>query len=281
MKTPAATAPIIGLSQAPAPADLAPFVQALVERSDSERLGVAIELPDPSPLLQFVIGKDYEMRRHRAGHAFVPVPRGALWGPTGAVWEARADGPVHIYCIVLTHLGAAMLGRTDVGSLTEQRIDIRDLDLPHICDGLNAAPDFAARTGLVTRWLRAAFATRAARHERDLAIASAIAQGRLTGSVDAIAQRLSISARGLHKKLVAASGWSPKHLLRLARLQAVLRQIHPQPWDTVAEDDALLQFHDEPHFARDFKQLTCMTPSTYRAAKQANRDCLINTLYPA
>lgn len=281
MSTPAITAPVIGLFQAPAPADLAPFVQALVERSDTERLGVAIELPDTCPLFQFVIGKDYEMRRHGAGGAFTPVPRSALWGPTSAVWEARTDGPVHIYCIVLTHLGAAMLGRAQVGALTEQRIDIRDLGLPNICDDLITAPDFAARTVLATQWLRAAFAARAAWHRRDLALADAIAQGRMTGSVDAIAQHVGMSARGLHKKVLAASGWSPKHLLRLARLQAVLRQIHPQPWGGAAEEDALLQFHDEPHFARDFKKLTGMTPSAYRAAKQANRDCLINTLYPA
>lgn len=280
MTTQGITAPVIGLAQAPAPADLAPFVQAMVERCDSGSLGTAIELPDPSPLFQFVIGKDYEMRRHGTGEAFAPVPRGALWGPTTAVWEARTQGPVHIYCIVLTHLGAAMLAHSQVGALAERRIGIRDLGLADICDELRTAAGFATRTACITRWLRAAFASRTARHERDLALAGAIAQGRVTGSVDAIAQRLSISARGLHKKLVAASGWSPKHLLRLARLQAVLRQIHPQPWD-VAEDDVLLQFHDEPHFARDFKQLTSMTPSAYRAAKQANRDCLINTLYPA
>lgn len=280
MSTQAATAPVIGLAQAPAPADLAPFVQALVERCDNACLGTAIELPDPSPLFQFVIGKDYAMRRHGSGDRFAAVPRGALWGPTGAVWEARTDGPVHIYCIVLTHLGAAMLARSHVGALAEQRIDAGDLNLPDICEALRAAPDFATRTAFITSWLRGAFAARTARHAHDLALASAIAQGRVTGSVDAIAGRLGISARGLHKKLVAASGWSPKHLLRLARLQAALRQIHPQPWDA-AEDDVLLQFHDEPHFAHDFKQLTHMTPSAYRAAKQANRDCLINTLYPA
>jgi AraC-like DNA-binding protein len=272
---------VIGLIEAPVASDLKPFVQAFVERSDSGSLGTAIELPETCPLFQFVLGEDYLMRRHGTEDLFVPAPRTALWGPTGGVWQARVDGPVHVYCVVLTHLGAAVLGCARLGALIEQRIDVRDLGLPDIGDDLRAAPTIAARTALVTNWLRAAFAQRAVRHESDLALAGAIAQGRLIGSVDALASELGISARGLHKKLVAASGWAPKYLLRLARLQTVLRQIHPRPWGEPVEDDALLQFHDESHLARDFKQLTGMTPTAYRAAKRVNRDCLINTLYVA
>ena len=276
-----AIAPVIRLFQTPVPADLDPFVQALVERCDTGRLGAAIELPETCPLFQVVLGEDYRMRPRGRGEAFAPVPRAALWGPTSTVWEACTDGPVHVYCVVLTHLGAALMGRAHLGTLIEQRIDIGALDVPDISDDLCAAADFATRTALMTQWLRAVFSRRVVRHQEDLALAGAIAQGRLIGGVDAIAQDLGISTRGLHKKLVAASGWSPKHLLRLARLQGVLRQLHPQPWGAPPEADTLLQFHDESHLARDFKQLTGMTPSAYRAAKQAKRDCLINTLYPA
>ncbi len=269
----------IGLFKAAPPADLRPFVQALVERSDSAALGVAMELPDPSPLFQFVLGGDYEMRRHEGDAAFAPVPRGALWGPTGTVWQARASGPVRIYCVVLTHLGAAMLARAEVATIAERRIDIRDLDVPDIGAALRTAPDFAARTALVIGWLRAAAAAARAPQASGLALACAIVDGRLTGSVETIARRLGITTRALHKKIVAASGWAPKCLLRLVRLQAVLRQLHPQPWDIVAEDDARLHFHDDAHFLRDFKQLTTLTPAAYRKAKLANRDCLINTFY--
>lgn len=269
----------IGLFKAAPPADLRPFVQALVERSDSAALGVAIELPDPSPLFQFVLGGDYEMRRHGADAAFATVPHSALWGPTSAVWEARALGPAHIYCVVLTHLGAAMFGQIDVGAFAEQRIDIRDLHVADIGAELRDAPDFVARTALVIDWLRAAAAAARQPRGNGLALASAIVNGRLVGSVEKIARQLGISTRALHKKLVVASGWAPKRLLRLVRLQAVLRQIHPQPWDIAATDDARLHFHDDSHFVRDFKQLTTLTPAAYRTAKLANRDCLINTLY--
>jgi methylphosphotriester-DNA--protein-cysteine methyltransferase len=60
----------------------------------------------------------------------------------------------------------------------------------------------------------------------------------------------------------------------------VLRQIHPEPWDVPAAEDVMVQFHDQAHLAHDFKQLTGMTVSAYRAAKRARGDRLINTLYP-
>jgi AraC-like DNA-binding protein len=276
-------APVVGLEKADVPADLAPFVQAFVERRDSGQLGGAIELPDPSPLLQFVIGADYELRRHHGGDAFAPVPAVALWGPTAAVWEARVVGSVHVYCVVLTHLGAAMLARSPIGELVDQRVDVRDMDVREadIVARLRGAADFAQRTALIMQWLRTAFATGRVRDEHDLALADAMAQGRIAGTVEAIARDTGISVRGLHKKLTIISGWSPKQLLRIARLQTALRQIHPKPWDDFAQHDVMLRFHDQPHFAKDFKQLTGLTPMQYRTAKQALGDCLINTLYLA
>jgi AraC-like DNA-binding protein len=274
-------APVVGLEKADVPADLVRFVQAFVERRDSAQLGGAIELPDPSPLLQFVIGADYEMRRHEADAVFAPVPAVALWGPTAAVWEARVAGPVHVYCVVLTHLGAAMLARSPVGELVDQRVGIQDLSVEDadIIARLRSTGDFAERTALIVRWLRAAFAVCRVMDERDLALADAMAQGRVAGNVEAIARSVGISARGLHKKLTVISGWSPKQLLRIARLQAALRQLHPKPWDDLTQRDVMLQFHDQAHFAKDFKELTGLTPTQYRTAKQALGDCLINTLY--
>ncbi len=276
-------APIVGLEKAEVPTDLAPFVQAFVERLDSGRLGGAMELPDPSPLLQFVIGADYEMRHHESGDAFAPAPAVALWGPTAAVWEARVAGSVHVYCVVLTHLGAARLAQTPVGELIDRRVDVSEVNVAdaEIIDRLRAAGDFSSRTSLIVRWLRAALESRPIHDERDLALADAIAQGRVGGTIETIARATGISARGLHKKLTLISGWSPKQLLRIARLQTALRQLHPKPWDGLTHIDVMLQFHDQAHFAKDFKQLTGLTPTQYRAAKEKLRDCLINTLYLA
>ncbi len=274
-------APAVGLEKAAVPNDLTPFVQAFVERRDTGQLGGAIELPDPSPLLQFVIGADYELRRHNGGGAFAPVPPVALWGPTAAVWEARVAGPVHVYCVVLTHLGAAVLAQAPVGDLVDRRVCIQDLNVADadMIARLREAPDFAARTALIADWLRSSLSARPIHDDRDLLLADAMAQGQVTGSVETIARDTGVSTRGLHKRLTIASGWPPKHLLRIARLQAALRHIHPKPWDHPGDRDVMLQFHDQAHFAKDFKQLTGLTPAQYRAAKHALGDCLINTLY--
>jgi len=69
------------------------------------------------------------LRRHNGGSAFAPVPPVALWGPTAAVWEARVAGAVHVYCLVLTHLGAAALAQAPVGDLADRRVRIQDLNV--------------------------------------------------------------------------------------------------------------------------------------------------------
>lgn len=271
---------VVGLETAPVPKDLLPFVWALLERRDSAPLGMALELPDPTPLLQFVIGADYELRSPGASH-FAPVPRVAVWGPTAGVCEAQAQGPVHIYCVALTHLGAAVLAQAPLRDLTDRRVDMSctkganaDVSSP-----LGRAQSFFERTAVVVAWLRGAFAHAPVRDESALRLTDAIAQGHLRGSVGSIAEEAGLTVRGFHKRILHASGWGPKRLLRVARLQCAMRQIHPKPWDKPDMEDALLAFHDQAHFARDFKQLTSLTPSQYRSSKRKSGDCLINTFY--
>jgi AraC-like DNA-binding protein len=275
--------PLVGLEQAPTPPDLAPFVRALLERRDSAPLGVALGLPDPYPLLQLVIGADYEMRAARETGPFAAVPRNALWGPTDLVWQARAGGPVHVYCVVLTYLGAAILAQSSISNLIDRRVDINDLGLSDadMSEQLSLARSAHERTAVVVTWLRRALHGGDIRDRPDLTLADAITQGRARGPVNALAQEVGLSVRTLQRRLTAISGWSPKHMLRVARLQAVLHHIHPAPWEFASADEPLLEFHDQAHFAHDFKQLTSLSPSQYRSAKRANSDCLINTVYPA
>jgi len=277
---PNVTAPV-RLDAAPVPPDLRPYVWALVERRDTVPMGTAIELPDPNPLLQFVIGADYLRRRREGGGDFAPAPPIALIGPTAAVSEARVAGPVHVFCAVLTHLGATTLAQCSVAPLVDRRVGVKDLDLPDedVVARLQMCPSFRARSAIVIRWLRNALASRRLYCERDVKLTGAIAQGLLVGTVSSIAEDMGVSVRGLHKRLSRMSGWSPKRLLRIARLQSVLKQIHPKPWDDPDGRDVMLEFHDQAHFAKDFKQLTGVTPSQYGAAKRKLGDRLINTLF--
>jgi AraC-like DNA-binding protein len=102
---------------------------------------------------------------------------------------------------------------------------------------------------------------------------------RLRKPVAEIARGCGISERTLHKRCVRLIGWPPKRLLRIARLQRLLRTLHPSPWLSFREDeDARLEYADDSHLARDLMDLTGLTISAYRASKVASGDRLVHTL---
>ncbi len=77
----------------------------------------------------------------------------------------------------------------------------------------------------------------------------------------------------LFKKQV---GTSPKNLQRIMRLQKVIQLVKDKP--DVKWLDILYQFtfHDAPHFAHDFKELTGMTPDKYLSLRTFDENhCVI------
>jgi len=77
----------------------------------------------------------------------------------------------------------------------------------------------------------------------------------------------------LFKKQV---GTSPKNLQRIMRLQKVIQLVKDKP--DVKWLDILYQFpfHDAPHFAHDFKELTGMTPEKYLSLRTFDENhCII------
>lgn len=77
----------------------------------------------------------------------------------------------------------------------------------------------------------------------------------------------------LFKKQV---GTSPKNLQRIMRLQKVIQLVKDKP--DVMWLDILYQFsfHDAPHFAHDFKELTGMTPDKYLSLRTFDENhCII------
>jgi AraC-like DNA-binding protein len=115
-----------------------------------------------------------------------------------------------------------------------------------------------------------------------LAIADRILGGVFRGPTPTIAEQTGMRLRTLRKHFDRSVGQSPKQLLRVARLQRALRQLHPRPWSGLRDshlDDIRLEYFDDSHFAKDFKMLTSMSPQAYRKSKLRSGDPLINTVY--
>lgn len=261
-----------------APADLRPFVTAFFERQDATGFRDMRELPVPAPLLQIMIGGDVRLIQ---GALPVTAPRAALWGPSSCALFSQTTAPLHAFVAVLTLRGAAVLAGTAEG-LADRRAPLDDLLPP----GARTWPERIAgaahiddRVDLAEAGLRALIPVEEPRPvDPALSVVDAMLQHRLRGPVAAIARRCGVSERALHKRCDRLLGWSPKRVLRIARLQRLLRTLHPSPWLDADTDDARLEYADDSHLAHDLMDLTGLTVTAYRASKLASGDRLVHTL---
>lgn len=236
------------------------------------------ELPVPAPLLQIMIGGDVRLIQ---GALPVTAPRAALWGPSSCALFSQTTAPLHAFVAVLTLRGAAVLAGTAEG-LADRRAPLDDLLPP----GARTWPERIAgaahiddRVDLAEAGLRALIPVEEPRPvDPALSVVDAMLQHRLRGPVAAIARRCGVSERALHKRCDRLLGWSPKRVLRIARLQRLLRTLHPSPWLDADTDDARLEYADDSHLAHDLMDLTGLTVTAYRASKLASGDRLVHTL---
>ncbi len=93
-----------------------------------------------------------------------------------------------------------------------------------------------------------------------LAVASSLAAG---DPVSAVADRVGLGARQLHRRSLTAFGYGPKVLVRILRLQRALGLAHQAR--PLAEVAAVAGYADQAHLARDARDLTGCTMSQLTA----------------
>ena len=88
--------------------------------------------------------------------------------------------------------------------------------------------------------------------------------------VEAVAERLGVTARHLRRAFAENIGIGPKDFARSVRLQRVLRMASASPdWARIAADSG---YYDQAHLIADFRDLVGLTPGAFlRRATQAPR----------
>ena len=90
-------------------------------------------------------------------------------------------------------------------------------------------------------------------------------EGRLR--IDAIAKEVGVTERTLHRDVLAAAGLPPKLLARILRFQATLARLQsgrPAPLCELALDGG---YADQAHMAREFRELSGLTPGALLKAR--------------
>jgi AraC-like DNA-binding protein len=110
--------------------------------------------------------------------------------------------------------------------------------------------------------LQEAVATRLERREPD-AVAmrgAALLAARPEQAIGALAAELGFSERQLRRRFLAAIGYGPKRLARVARLQSLLREGRRRPSVPAAELAYVVGYADQPHMHRDVRALAGTSP---------------------
>jgi AraC-like DNA-binding protein len=75
--------------------------------------------------------------------------------------------------------------------------------------------------------------------------------------IRALRQATGYSERQLRRRVLAATGHGPKRLMRIARMQDVLRNGRGESWAWTAAEHG---YYDEAHMANDISELAGATP---------------------
>jgi AraC-like DNA-binding protein len=259
--------------------DLSHLVSAFVEREDCRRIGPSVEFPLAVPLMQIMLGADYRLQSRER---MEPIPQASLWGTSSRARRAIPDGRIHAFVALLTFRGARLFARDLRTPLADRVVDLQ----PLLGDAESGFPEqlrhafsFEERVRLSQLLFRRTLsdAPAAAAFGSALDVAQAIASHRLRGPVAAIAQSCGVTTRTLSSRFHDEIGLSPKRLQRVARLNRVVRTLHPRPWGGRPDHDVLLEFHDEAHLYHEFRSLTELAPGAFVAGKRRTGDALVHS----
>ena len=101
------------------------------------------------------------------------------------------------------------------------------------------------------------------------AVAHALARFATTGNVNAVVGESGYCHRRFIALFRESVGLAPKVYCRIARLQTAIDQIASDAAMSWADLAALSGYSDQPHFTRDFRAFTGLTPAIYRRIKPA------------
>jgi AraC-like DNA-binding protein len=91
-------------------------------------------------------------------------------------------------------------------------------------------------------------------------------------SVESLAREVGWSRKHLHRRLVQLTGFGPSRWLQLTRFRASLLMLHQQSTPSLAHVAHTLEYADQAHFSREFRELADMTPTEYLRSRAFNLD---------
>lgn len=256
----------------PGPRALSAFVFGFVRRRDRRGGDVVRILPETRSSIQVFRADHYWVREDDG--PWRRIPRTALWGPrlSSAYGFARRD--LDVYAVGLTAAGVRALTGKPAAQYFSAHAELPDGPVAvAAARGLDRSLGFDEWIVVMNAALHAAFEGAA-----PSPIAGAADALAANGSVAAAAARLGLSERHFRRVFAAEHGASPKAWQRVLRFNAVLKALHPRPWEPPGAADPAGAFADQAHLIREFCAFAGVTPAAYTRMKKRHGDRTLRSI---
>lgn len=271
----------------PPPADLAGLLTGFVHRNDSQGGDVVMVLPELRASIQIMLADPYWLRSRKAEGAeeakWTQLPRVALWAPKYAWCYGFAARRIKAYAVGLSPAAFHRLTGQPASALLDCVFALGAFS-PALAAALTPPRDegfdmWRARAADV---LRAYFST--PQMTIDLGAAVEVLATESSGAVAEAARLAGLSERQFRRVFAKLYGVAPKRYQRALRIDRMIRQLHPNPWEDDGRADRAIPFADQPHAIREFKAMTGLTPAEYVRRKSPGdrtlRSIIVNNVSP-
>ena len=166
--------------------------------------------------------------------------------------------------VIFTEAGANAFIKEPIYELTETSISVKDLtnykDTSYIEEQLEAAPDNARRIKIIEQFLL----SKLSNHKADKLILAALDRIHLTKGIIRIkdlADALCISQDAFEKRFRRVVGMTAKQFSYIIRMRRIISNGLKK--QSLAEVAFNAGYFDQPHFNKDFKLFTGLTPTDF------------------
>lgn len=250
------------------PADLARYIFGCVHRDEPSAGAVVRVLPEVRCSIQVMVADPYWLCERGEGADWRRLPRVSLWGPRYAWCYGFAAQHIKAYAVGLSAAGFRAVTGVSAPSFLNRVCDLGEVD-KSLLEALSVRGEepFDIWMERATARLREFLGARP-----PVANPVAATLGLLSVSHARAVARAAVAAglseRQYRRVFRDLYGVSPKQYQRTVRVDRMIRQLHPAPWEGDAFADEPISYADQPHAIREFRALTGTTPRAYLLAKK-------------